>query len=92
MPSLPIVEDLDVLEERGARRRARRPRGVVDELDLERAEETFGDGVVPAIAPATHAADEPVARQQLPVLPAGVLRRFKGSSQRCRVQHIVVDR
>src|SRR5213594_3418705 len=52
MSPLPVVEDLEVIEQLGARRRPRGPRRVVDELDLQRREETLGHGVVPAIAPA----------------------------------------
>jgi hypothetical protein len=38
MPPLPFVEDLEVIEQLGARRRSRGPRRVVDELDLQRRE------------------------------------------------------
>jgi len=92
MPSLPVVENLEVIEQLGARRRPRGPRRVVDELDLQRREETLGHGVVPAIASAAHAAHDPVLGQDALVVAAGVLRRFKESSQRCRVQQIVIDR
>src|SRR2546426_1135400 len=53
MPPPPVVEDLEVIEQLAARRRPRGPRRVVDELDLQRREETLGHGVVPAIAPPT---------------------------------------
>jgi len=39
MPSLPVVEALEVLEELGARCRPRLPRRVVDELELQRGKE-----------------------------------------------------
>src|SRR4029450_7482145 len=42
-------------------------------LDPERREETLGDGVVPAVAPAAHAADQPVLPQHPLVVPAGIL-------------------
>lgn len=73
MSSLPIVEEVEVLEQLGARRGSRRPGGVVDELDLQRREEALGDGTVRAIAPAAHAADDPVLCQDLLVVAAGVL-------------------
>ena len=63
MPPLPIVEELEVLEELGVRLRPGGPDGVVDQLDLQRREEALGDCVVPAIAPAAHAADDPVQLQ-----------------------------
>jgi hypothetical protein len=81
MSSLPIVEELEVLEQVSARRGARGPRSVVNELDLERREEALGDGVVPAIATAAHAADDPVLRQDLLVVAASVLPKFNRSSQ-----------
>src|SRR5881296_1078632 len=73
MPPLPIVEELEVLEELGARRRPSGPGRVMDQLDLQRREEALGDGVVPAIAPAAHTADDPVLRQHPLVVAAGVL-------------------
>src|SRR2546425_11778438 len=73
MPSLPVVEPLDVVEELSARCRPRRPRRVVDELDLQRGKEALRDRVVPAIAPAAHAADDPMPGQGLAVVAAGVL-------------------
>jgi hypothetical protein len=63
MAPLPIVEDLDVLEDRAPRRGARGPARVVDELDLERGEEALRHRVVPAVAPPTHAADDPLAAE-----------------------------
>src|SRR2546428_9148164 len=73
MPPPPVVEDLEVIEQLAARRRPRGPRRVVDELDLQRREETLGHGVVPAIAPAAHAAHDPVLGQDALVVAAGVL-------------------
>jgi hypothetical protein len=63
MPPLPIVEELEVLEEFGVRLRPSGPDCVVDQLDFQRREEALGNRVVPAIAPAAHAADDPVLRQ-----------------------------
>ena len=73
MPPLPIVEELEILEELGARRRPSGPGHVVDQLDLQRREKALGDGVVPAIALTAHAADDPVVRQHPLVVAAGVL-------------------
>src|SRR2546422_927227 len=73
MTALSIVEELQVLEEIGTRGGARGPGGVVDELDLQRREEALGHGVVPAIAPAAHAADDPLLRQHALVGAACVL-------------------
>src|SRR5258708_25591360 len=73
MPSLAIVEELEVVGELGARGCPGGPGRVVDQLDLQRREEALGDGVVPAIAPAAHAADDPVLLQHSLVVAAGVL-------------------
>src|SRR3989449_4039742 len=73
MPPLAIVEELEVLEELGARRRPSGPGRVMDQLDFQRREEALGDGVVPAVAPAAHTADDPVLRQDPLVVAAGVL-------------------
>src|SRR2546425_726454 len=73
MPSPPVVEGLEVIEELTARRGPRAPGRVVDELDLQRGEEALSDGVVPAVAPPAHAADDPVLRQHPLVVAAGVL-------------------
>src|SRR3989449_7298058 len=73
MPPLAIVEELEVLEELGARRRPSGPGRVMDQLDFQRREEALGDGVVPAIALAAHTADDPVLRQHPLVVAAGVL-------------------
>ena len=81
MPPLAVVEELEVLDELGARRGARGPGGAVDELDLHRREEALGDGVVPAVAPPAHAADDPMLCQYPLVVVARVLPKFNRSSQ-----------
>src|SRR5262249_52855059 len=73
MASLAIVEELEIVEQRGARQGPCGPRRVVDEFDLQRGEKALGDGVVPASAPAAHAADDAVLRQDLLVVTAGIL-------------------
>ena len=81
MSSPPIVEGLEVIEELTARRGPRGPGRVVDELDLQRGEEALGDGVVPAVAPPAHTADDAVLREHPLVIAAGVLLKFNRSSQ-----------
>src|SRR5256885_9619289 len=81
MPPLPIVEELEVLEELGARHRPGGPGRIVDQLDLQRREEALGDGVVPAIAPQAHTADDPVLRQQPLVVAARILTPTIGMMQ-----------
>ena len=73
MPTVAVVEELEILGQVGARQGARGPRGVVDELHLQRGKEALGHGVIPAIAPAAHAADDAVRRQDLLIVAAGVL-------------------
>src|SRR5690348_8996646 len=73
MSSLTIVPDLDELEHRTTRFRSRREDAVDEELLGERGEETLHDGVVPAIADATHAEGEARGREQLLIRGARVL-------------------
>src|ERR1043165_10224829 len=54
-----VVEGLDIVEDGGARRVSCGEFSAVDELDLERRKEALRDRVVPAVALAAHAADEP---------------------------------
>src|SRR3954466_11792290 len=55
MCTLRVVEDLDVLEDVGARSCSRIEGALAHELLLQRREEALGDGVVPAVALAAHA-------------------------------------
>ena len=64
----------------------------VQELALERCEEAFTERVVVGIPDAAHRRPDPGLGTALAEGDRRVLRRFKGSSQRWRVQHIVVDR
>src|SRR5689334_7590892 len=73
MPSLPVVENLQVLEEIRASFGARRPGALRDELDLQGREEAFGHGVVPAVTAAAHAARDPVRCEAALVLRARIL-------------------
>ncbi len=52
-----------------------------NELPLERGEEAFGDGIVPAVAFATHARPKPVRLEELAVRTAGVLNAAIGMMQ-----------
>src|ERR1700730_4673241 len=61
MRSLPVVEDLDVLEGLAACVRARLEGAVSDELLLEGRKETLRHRVVPAVALAAHALTNLVA-------------------------------
>ena len=60
---------------------ARGPERVVNELDLERGEETLRHCVVPAVAAPAHAADDPLAAEGRLVVAAGVLPKFNWSLQ-----------
>src|SRR2546425_2973630 len=81
MPPLPIVEELEILEELGARRRPSGPGRVVDQLDLQRREKALGDGIVPAIAATAHAADDSVLRQH-PLVVAPAIRMMQQALRR----------
>ena len=72
MPPL-AVELLDVLEDLAPRLPAGGPTRVVRQLDRQRREDTLGHGVVPAVAAAAHAADDPVGPQGAPIVGARVL-------------------
>ena len=69
----PIVEHLDVLEDVLFRVFARAVLLMVDQLALERAEETFDVGVVPAVPSARHAHHDAVGGGQLLVRRGGIL-------------------
>src|SRR5262245_48963379 len=73
-----VVEDLDVFEDGVVQLEARRPAPTVDELVLERCEEGLDDGVVPAVAFATHADGDTQLGQRLAVLRARVLATAVG--------------
>src|SRR5437016_1496144 len=73
MPSLPVVEDLQVLEDGAVGVRVRRPVRLVCEFDLERREEALRDRVVPAVAAPAHAHDDAVGVEHGAVVAARVL-------------------
>src|SRR5258708_37822115 len=72
VPALAVVEHLDVLDDGCPRLRPRGEGGAVDQLLLERGEEAFHGGIVPAVGTAAHAAGDPVPCQERLVMGAGV--------------------
>ncbi len=84
MAPLPIIEHLDILEDVLCRLAPRRALPMVHELALQRPEETFHAGVVPAIAFAAHAGRDAVGGEHLLVPPRGILGGFKWSLQHNR--------
>lgn len=86
MPALGIVEPLNVIEHIGPGFIA----GSVDlsicTLGLQRGEEAFHGGIVPAVAPATHAALDSLVREQLLKRLAGVLAALVGVMQYGRLR------
>src|SRR6476620_6351033 len=73
VPPDAVVERLDVLEDARPRLLARGVVLVVDQLLLQAGEERLHRGVVPAVAPAAHAARDPLLREPPLVVLAGVL-------------------
>jgi hypothetical protein len=71
--SLRIVEAGDVLDDRSPGARLGWPTLAFDQFALQRREEAFGHGVVPAIALAAHAAHNAVAIKLGTIFEAGVL-------------------
>src|SRR5215467_9458633 len=60
---LAVVEDLQVLADCGRSLRVRLPVGVASELELERREEAFRDGVIPAVGASAHTADHAMSSE-----------------------------
>src|SRR2546421_2190320 len=58
MPPLRVVEAVNVVADRHRRVRMRLVSIVIEKLGPQRREEAFCDGVVPAVACATHAGDD----------------------------------
>src|SRR6185295_16840479 len=78
---LAIVEDLDVLEDGGAQLDTPRPASLVDELGFDGGEEALDDGIVPAVAFATHADCDALSSELGAVLSACVLAAAVGVVQ-----------
>ncbi len=73
-----IVEGSDVVVDRRPGFTLRGPRPAVDELGLQRREEAFRDGVVPAVTYAAHAAHDAARGELRPVEVARVLTATVG--------------
>jgi len=73
VPALPVVPDLDELEDGATRFRSRREEAVDQQFLRERGEETLDDRIVPAVADATHAGGEVRTGEQLLIRRARVL-------------------
>ncbi len=73
MPSLPIIEHLDVVEDVLSRFVSRGVVLMIDQLTLECAKETFHAGVIPAVTFATHAGNEAVLSQAALIARRGIL-------------------
>lgn len=82
MSALRIVKPLDVLEEIGTRRIARNiARLDVDALFLQARKEGFRHRIVPAVAPAAHAAADPVVSEEALEVLGRVLATLVGMMQ-----------
>ena len=81
MATLPIVEHLDELEDRGPCLGWTGVVDVVDKLGFQGSKEALHDGVVPAVGAPAHGALDAVGIEQAPVVGRSVLGEFKGSSQ-----------
>jgi hypothetical protein len=68
-----IIESFKVIEDGQRDFSVAVPTLTVQQLSLERAEEGLHGGVIIAIAPAAHAAEEVVGFEQVSVVAAGVL-------------------
>ena len=73
MPSLPIIEHLDVFKDILPRLFTGRIAPMVHQLALEGPEEAFDTGVVPAVALATHTGDEAVLVKYPLIARGGIL-------------------
>src|SRR5660398_136521 len=73
VPTLPIVEHLDVIEQVPPGLRSRGVVPVMNPILFQRREETLCHRVVVTVPLAAHAADQSVFFQQGSVIPAGVL-------------------
>src|SRR5262245_2913509 len=72
--TLPVVEHLDVLEDRQTCRLTSRKPAPMNQLELERREEALHHRVVPAVPASAHAAHDAASSQRVLVDLARVLR------------------
>ena len=73
MAALPVVEDLDVFEERGLRPAPGSEPRAMHEFGLESAEEALHRGVVQAVPLSAHRRLDTICLEQLTVVTAGIL-------------------
>ncbi len=73
MTTLPVIPDLDVFEYLLTGHLARGEAAPVHQLLLQRSKETLHRRIVPAVAPAAHAARDPGLAQNGLVIAAGIL-------------------
>jgi len=73
MSSPRIIEQSDVLMDRGPGAAAGWPRISVNQLLLERGEETLSNSVIPAVPLPAHTADNPMLGQNVSIHPARIL-------------------
>ena len=73
MQPVRIVKAFDVIGDGVFSRPPGRPRLTVDELGFERREEALGDGIIPAVALATHRTDDAMIAQHSLIRHGGIL-------------------
>src|SRR6266540_1981715 len=88
--SFAVVQDFDVVEDLGAQLGLCRPGAAVDQLLLQRREEALGDGVVEAVAFASHRLRDAGGAGLLAEGEADELPEFNRSSQHSRFAERIV--
>src|SRR5512144_1153350 len=78
MAALPVVEDLDVFEERGLRPAPGSEPRAMHEFGLESAEEALHWGVVQAVPLSAHRGCDAICLEHLAVVAAGILNPAVG--------------
>src|SRR5512144_3238212 len=78
MAALPVVEDLDVFEERGLRLALGSKARAMHEFGLESAEEALHRGVVQAVPLSAHRGCDAICLEHLAVVAAGILNPAVG--------------
>src|SRR5512144_306871 len=78
MAALPVVEDLDVFEERGLRLAPGSKARAMHEFGLESAEEALHRGVVQAVPLSAHRGCDAICLEHLAVVAAGILNPAVG--------------
>src|SRR3954469_2468573 len=86
MPPLQVVERVDVVGDGCNGGSARGVVLVVDELGLQRPEETLGNRIVPAIAGATHARHDAAAATHITIVLARVRTSTIGVMHEARLR------